>query len=110
MEEKDQLLTQSVNGGGVCRTAPATPGLLKISVVPSQPAAALFWFDLEFGNNEAVCRTAPATPGLLKIYKRIRRLLPIATNNERMNELQTNEQHPKNRDIKISFFELFCSC
>ena len=28
LEEKDRLLNQSVNDGGVCRTAPATPGLL----------------------------------------------------------------------------------
>ena len=27
-EEKDQLLNYSVNYEGVCRTAPATPGLL----------------------------------------------------------------------------------
>ena len=29
LEEKDCSLTQSMNDGGVCRTAPATPGLLK---------------------------------------------------------------------------------
>ena len=31
LEEKDQLLNQSVNDGGVCRTAPARPGLLIIA-------------------------------------------------------------------------------
>ena len=41
-----------------------------------------------------------------KIYKRIRRLLPIAKNNKQ----QTNIKDPKNRDIQISFVELFCYC
>ena len=36
----------------------------------------------------------------------MRRLLPVATNKQQTN----NEQHPKNRDIQISFVELFCSC
>ena len=30
LEEKDWLLDQLINDGGVCRTAPATPGLLNI--------------------------------------------------------------------------------
>ena len=30
LEEKDRSLDQLINDGGVCRTAPATPGLLKI--------------------------------------------------------------------------------
>ena len=35
-----------------------------------------------------------------KIYNRMRRLLPVATNE------QTTEQHPKNRAFQISFVEL----
>ena len=31
VEEKERWLNQSVNDGGVCRTAPATPVLLNIS-------------------------------------------------------------------------------
>ena len=30
LEEKDRCLKQSVIDGGVCRTAPATPGLLNM--------------------------------------------------------------------------------
>ena len=30
LEEKDDLLDRSISDGGVCRTAPATPGLLNI--------------------------------------------------------------------------------
>ena len=30
MEEKDELVNELINDEGVCRTAPATPGLLKI--------------------------------------------------------------------------------
>ena len=41
-----------------------------------------------------------------RIYNRIRRLLPAATNNKQTN----NKQHPKKRNIQISFVELFCSC
>ena len=41
-----------------------------------------------------------------KIYNRMGRLLPIATNKQRTN----NKQHPKNRDIQISFVELFLFC
>ena len=36
---------------------------------------------------------------MAKIYNRMRRLLPVATNNK--------QQHPKNRAIQISFVELF---
>ena len=38
-----------------------------------------------------------------KIYNRIRRLLPVATNEQQT----TNEQHPKNRAFQISFVGLF---
>ena len=38
-----------------------------------------------------------------RIYNRMRRLLPVATNNKQ----RTNEQHPKNRAIQIFFVELF---
>ena len=33
MEEKDDLINQLINDGGVCRTAPATPGLLNIYIL-----------------------------------------------------------------------------
>ena len=39
-----------------------------------------------------------------KIYNRIRRLLPVATNNKQQ---RTNKQHPKNRAFQISFVGLF---
>ena len=32
MKEKDQLVTELINNEGVCRTAPATPGLLNIDM------------------------------------------------------------------------------
>ena len=31
LEEKDQSISEIINYGGVCRTAPATPGLLNIN-------------------------------------------------------------------------------
>ena len=31
--KKDQLISQSLNDKGVCRTAPATPGLLNIGIL-----------------------------------------------------------------------------
>ena len=34
LEEKDDLLNQSVNDKALCSTAPATPGLLKIYIFP----------------------------------------------------------------------------
>ena len=30
LEEKDESISELINDGGVCRTAPATPGLLTI--------------------------------------------------------------------------------
>ena len=33
-EEKDHSISESVNDGDVCRTAPATPGLLNMCVQP----------------------------------------------------------------------------
>ena len=45
MEEKDDSVNELMSDEGVCRTAPATPGLLI--------------------SDGGVCRTAPATPGLL---------------------------------------------
>ena len=44
-------LTDLINYEGVCRTAPATPGLLM--------------------SDGGDCRTAPATPGLLNIYMKM---------------------------------------
>ena len=32
LEEKDCLVDQSISGGAVCRTAPATPGLLNMYI------------------------------------------------------------------------------
>ena len=34
-EEKDELISELINDGGACRTAPATPGLLKSLVITS---------------------------------------------------------------------------
>ena len=39
LEEKDDLLDQLISDGGVCRTAPATPGLLMTTVFVEQPPA-----------------------------------------------------------------------
>ena len=36
LEEMDHSVTDSINNKGVCRTAPATPGLLKMSYVTCQ--------------------------------------------------------------------------
>ena len=35
LEEKDDWLTETINDKGVCRTAPATPGLLKSNTLIS---------------------------------------------------------------------------
>ena len=48
-----------MNDGGVCRTAPATPGLLIIYLINQS------------NSDGDVCRTAPATPGLLTSHLQI---------------------------------------
>ena len=36
-EQKDHLINELISNGGVYRTAPATPGLLKIYIIYARP-------------------------------------------------------------------------
>ena len=47
LEEKDRWLNESVNDGGVCRTAPATPGLLIMQSTCAHQVLQLLYDTLE---------------------------------------------------------------